>query len=205
MVQAWYFNETEEDPRALHQFTPNREVTREQLDSIGVLQWQINPDTEMEKVDAISKEREYAHRDKIFFTEHLHDDEEIRYILAGSGFFDIRDKEDKWVRIHCFKGDMIILPAGSYHRFILDETNYLKAMRLFKEDPNWTPLNRADAKTDEHPVRKNYVETVLKSKTRELESDSDEEEPTASKKLKIVHDEEVAAAVCSDKVKASEE
>ncbi|KAJ3307952.1 1,2-dihydroxy-3-keto-5-methylthiopentene dioxygenase [Boothiomyces sp. JEL0838] len=222
MVQAWYYNETEEDPRALHQFTPNREVTREQLDALGVLQWHINPDTELEKVDGISKEREYSHRDqidiskeklpnydeklKIFFTEHLHDDEEIRYIMAGSGFFDIRDKEDKWIRIHCFKGDMIILPAGSYHRFILDETNYLKAMRLFKEDPNWTPLNRSDAKTDEHPVRKQYVETVLKPKTRELETDSDEEEePTASKKLKIVHDEEVAAAVCSDKVKANEE
>ena len=85
---------------------------------------------------------EYETKIKFFFEEHIHDAEEIRYILDGSGFFDVRDTKDKWVRIHVKKGDLMTLPEGIYHRFTCDETNYIKAMRLFKGNPVWTPFSK---------------------------------------------------------------
>jgi 1,2-dihydroxy-3-keto-5-methylthiopentene dioxygenase len=94
----------------------------------------------VEEVNKIAAERHYKNRDEItisplalgdiyeekvrtFFNEHLHEDEEIRYILDGSGFFDVRDKGDQWVRIKLDKYDLMIMPAGIYHRFTTDESN----------------------------------------------------------------------------------
>lgn len=144
----------------------------EQLRTLGVLYWKLDADKyendpELEK---IRKDRNYSWMDiitickdalpnyeekiKMFFEEHLHLDEEIRYILEGSGYFDVRDKEDKWIRISMEKGDMITLPAGIYHRFTLDEKNYVKAMRLFVGEPVWTPYNRP---ADHFDARVQYV------------------------------------------------
>lgn len=98
---------------------------------------------------------------KAFFEEHIHDAEEIRYVLGGSGYFDVRSKSDAWIRIHVQQGDLMTLPEGIYHRFTVDEGDRIHAMRLFRGQPVSTPFNRP---CDEHESRKSYVREYLEEK-----------------------------------------
>eukprot|EP01097_Dermamoeba_algensis_P000705 TRINITY_DN1249_c0_g1_i2.p1 TRINITY_DN1249_c0_g1~~TRINITY_DN1249_c0_g1_i2.p1 ORF type:complete len:184 (-),score=62.45 TRINITY_DN1249_c0_g1_i2:166-687(-) len=160
---------------------PEEKVSGEELASLGVLHWKLDADNfEQEgKLGEICKERGYTYKDFVdstkmpnlreklnnFMEEHIHDDEEIRFCVDGTGFFDVRSRKEEWVRIVLRKGDMIILPAGIYHRFVPDEANlYFKVMRLFVGEPVWTPYNRIDSATDSRPARKLYVESFLGKK-----------------------------------------
>ncbi|KAI5070093.1 hypothetical protein GOP47_0014436 [Adiantum capillus-veneris] len=182
-IEAWYMDDSFEDQRLPHHLEPKQYVSPERLAELGVLHWVLDADNyehdaELQK---IRQERGYTYHDivdvapdklpnyeaklKIFYEEHIHTDEEIRFVLEGSGYFDVRDLEDRWVRIWVKKGDMIILPAGIYHRFTLDESNYAKVLRLFVGEPVWTPYNRPQ---DEHPVRKEYLTNFSKNNQLEL-------------------------------------
>ncbi|XP_067878312.1 acireductone dioxygenase [Heterodontus francisci] len=172
-MEAWYMDDSADDQRKPHKQQPNVAVTLKELQRYGILYWKLDADKYEEdpELQKIRKERNYSwmdivniHKDTLpnyeekirsFFQEHIHLDEEIRYILNGSGYFDVRDKDDKWIRIAMTKGDMITLPAGIYHRFTLDENNCVKAMRLFVGEPVWTPYYRP---ADELEARKKYVQ-----------------------------------------------
>ncbi|GMN46774.1 hypothetical protein TIFTF001_015948 [Ficus carica] len=176
VIQAWYMDDSDEDQRLPHHRNPKEFVSLDQLDELGVLSWRLDADiyeTDPE-LKKIREDRGYSYMDfcevcpeklpnyeekiKNFFEEHLHTDEEIRYCVAGSGYFDVRDFQDRWIRVWVKKGAMIVLPAGIYHRFTLDSDNYIKAMRLFVGDPVWTPFNRPH---DHLPARKEYVKAFV--------------------------------------------
>ncbi|KAL5210047.1 hypothetical protein ABZP36_005670 [Zizania latifolia] len=160
VIQAWYMDDSEEDQRLPHHREPKEFIPLTKLSELGILSWRLNADDweNDENLKKIREARGYSYMDicdvcpeklpnyeaklKNFFEEHLHTDEEIRYSLEGSGYFDVRDQNDQWIRVAVKKGGMIVLPAGMYHRFTLDSENYIKAMRLFVGEPVWTPYNR---------------------------------------------------------------
>lgn len=43
----------------------------------------------------------------------------------------MRDENDQWIRVAVKKGGMIVLPAGMYHRFTLDNDNYIKVHTFY--------------------------------------------------------------------------
>jgi hypothetical protein len=68
ICHSWkrYFNEEDEsDPRMPHQFTPNQDIPLAKLTSVGVLHWHFNPETELQKVNDLMKERNYANSDQV--------------------------------------------------------------------------------------------------------------------------------------------
>lgn len=74
-----------------------------------------------------------------FALEHKHPDEEIRYFERGTGYFDVRDDQDQWVRIELVGGDLFILPANKYHRFKpLTPQEKVTLRRLFVDETTWT-------------------------------------------------------------------
>jgi len=74
-----------------------------------------------------------------FAREHLHTEDEVRFVLAGEGIFDIRDTDDRFVRITVGPGDLLVLPAKRYHRFFLTSACHLRCARLFRDPAGWIP------------------------------------------------------------------
>jgi len=137
-MKVYYYDNQPGDQRLPH--NSGETLTPSDLYNLGVLSYHFPNVDDLTAINDLAASRSYKNRDVItvspdamgaiyeekvkgFFHEHLHEDEEIRYILDGAGYFDCRAHDEKWVRILLEKGDLIVMPAGIYHRFTTDENN----------------------------------------------------------------------------------
>lgn len=74
-----------------------------------------------------------------FNREHWHDEDEVRFIVAGRGVFYIHPDGEDVVVIEVGPGDMIRVPRGTRHWFNLCETREMKAIRFFQDKSGWQP------------------------------------------------------------------
>ncbi len=74
-----------------------------------------------------------------FSIEHTHDEDEVRYIIAGRGLFHIHPQRSPVVAIEVEAGDLIRVPRGTLHWFDLCGDRRIRAIRLFQDKSGWTP------------------------------------------------------------------
>jgi len=141
---------------------PTRSLGAEDLREFGVVHQRLPIEARAGEMARIKRERGYVEEDEValmpdtpnldaicakFDKEHFHTLDEVRFVVDGEGIFDVRDKKDRWVRIEVDKGDLIIIPANTYHRFFLKDSKKIRCVRLFLNNEGWTPLYRDAAVT----------------------------------------------------------
>jgi len=83
-----------------------------------------------------------------FNREHWHDEDEVRFIIAGHGLFHINTASDAVLGIEVEAGDLIRVPRGTKHWFNLCADRRIRAIRLFQDAAGWTP-HYSESRVDE--------------------------------------------------------
>ncbi len=113
-----------------------------------------------EELDKLKKEMGYITEDIVvlsektpnledllekFKKEHHHIDDEVRFVVDGSGIFPIKI-EGEIVDVYVEEGDLIVVPAGARHWFELDEQRKIKCIRVFKTPAGWEAIYEEECK-----------------------------------------------------------
>ncbi|NJS09050.1 MAG: acireductone dioxygenase [Microcoleus sp. CSU_2_2] len=70
---------------------------------------------------------------------HIHADDEVRYIVAGSGIFGFVRPDNSQVEVTVEPEEFINVPANTEHWFYLTAARKIKAVRYFSTTEGWTP------------------------------------------------------------------
>jgi 1,2-dihydroxy-3-keto-5-methylthiopentene dioxygenase len=88
-----------------------------------------------------------------FNREHWHNEDEVRFIVAGRGVFHIHPKDGAVIAIEVEAGDLMRVPRETRHWFDLCSDRRIRAIRLFQDVSGWTPYyTESAAETSFEPI-----------------------------------------------------
>ena len=119
-------NPTNED--ILETYAPEIERLKEQGDFVTADVINVNADTP-------GLDEMLAKFDK----EHTHSEDEVRFTVSGSGIFYIHPEGGPVFAVQVGKGDLINVPEGTKHWFVLCDDRQIRCIRLFQDKSGWTP------------------------------------------------------------------
>ena len=108
-----------------------------------------------DRFETLKREAGYTTRDMIVIHEnipglaemlarfekiHYHTDDEVRYVLAGKGYFGFVDAQGGQFMLEVVAGDYINVPANTEHWFVLRGSPRIKAVRYFIDTSGWVPV-----------------------------------------------------------------
>ncbi len=107
------------------------------------------------RFEELRREKGYVARDMIVIHEdipglasllakfdkiHYHTDDEVRYILAGKGYFGFVEPDGNQFLLEVSAGDYINVPANAEHWFEMKDSKRIKAVRYFIDSSGWAPV-----------------------------------------------------------------
>lgn len=90
-------------------------------------------------VDVISVAPDHPQREEMrrkFLDEHYHQEDEVRFFVAGSGLFTLH-VDGKVYEVECVKDDLIAVPDGTTHWFDMGPEPEFVAIRFFQQPDGW--------------------------------------------------------------------
>lgn len=114
---------------------PQEEVIAAYKDDID----RITAERGFTTIDVISIAPDNPNRDELrakFLDEHYHEEDEVRFFVAGSGLFTLH-VGDKVYEIECVKDDLIAVPDGTTHWFDMGPEPEFVAIRFFQRPDGW--------------------------------------------------------------------
>ncbi|HET9122312.1 MAG TPA: cupin domain-containing protein [Acidiferrobacteraceae bacterium] len=82
-----------------------------------------------------------------FDSVHYHEDDEVRYVLAGRGYFGFVEADGSQFLLEVESGDYINVPARTEHWFEMKDSRRIKAVRYFIDKAGWVPVYTERRKT----------------------------------------------------------